>query len=81
MRKAQISEKQERNRLLEIRIANFSPILFLIVFMGVNFKLDAQMAYTYYVLDPEGRDLLLDALLLIFLSFVMGVYLSFGRKI
>lgn len=80
MRKAKINEKVERNRLLEIRIANFSPILFLIIFVGVNMKLDPKMAYTYYVLDPDGRDMLLDALLLIFASFIMGVYLSVGNR-
>jgi hypothetical protein len=80
MRRAQLAERADRNRLLEIRIANFSPILFLVIFVGVNVRLDADMAYAYYVLDPQGRDLLLDALLLIFASFVMGVYLSVRRR-
>lgn len=80
MRKAQLALRQERNRLLEIRIANFSPILFLGIFVGANIRLDSRMAYTYYVLDPVGRDMLLDALLLIFASFVMGVYLSLKRE-
>lgn len=80
MRKNQLSVRQERNRLLEIRIANFTPILFLAIFVGANIRLDSQMAYTYYVLDPVGRDMLLDALLLIFASFVMGVYLSLKKE-
>lgn len=79
MRKAQLAARHERNRLLEIRIANFSPIVFLLIFVGTNFRMDKQMAYSYYVLDPQGRDLLLEALLLIFASFVMGVYLSVRR--
>jgi Flp pilus assembly protein TadB len=80
MRRAQLAERTDRNRLLEIRLANFSPLAFLVVFVGANVRMDAEMAYTYYVLDPHGRDLLLDALLLIFASFVMGVYLSVKRR-
>jgi hypothetical protein len=79
MRKAQRFDQAERNRLLEIRIANFTPILFLALFLFINFKVNYANAYHYYVLDPGGRGLLLDALLLIFISFLMGIYLSLRR--
>ncbi|MEW9701246.1 type II secretion system F family protein [Paenibacillus sp. SI8] len=79
MRKAQRADQLERNRLLEIRIANFTPILFLALFLFINFKVNADNAYVYYMLDPVGRDMLLDALLLIFVSFLMGIYLSLRR--
>ncbi|MFD2115674.1 type II secretion system F family protein [Paenibacillus yanchengensis] len=76
MRKARRANELERNRLLEIRIANFSPVLFLIVFIGVNFYYNRANAYYYYLLDAQGRDTLLNALILIFLSFIMGLWLS-----
>jgi hypothetical protein len=79
MRKAQRSDQMERNRLLEIRIANFTPILFLALFLFINFKVNADNAYLYYILDPGGRNMILDALLLIFVSFIMGIYLSMRR--
>ncbi len=79
MRKAQRQDQAERNRLLEIRIANFTPILFLAIFLFVNFKVNPENAYLYYVVDPVGRGLLLDALFLIFISFLMGIYLSLRR--
>jgi hypothetical protein len=79
MRRAQRSDQAERNRLLEIRVANFTPILFLLLFLSLNFKMNPANAYTYYVLDPEGRNLILDALLLIGASFLMGIYLSMKR--
>jgi hypothetical protein len=79
MRKAQRFDQTERNRLLEIRIANFTPIGFLILFLFINFKVNYANAYHYYVLDPAGRNLLLDALLFIFVSFLMGIYLSLRR--
>lgn len=79
MRKAQRSDQMERNRLLEIRIANFTPIGFLTLFMWINFKVNADNAYLYYVVDPAGRNMILDALLLIFVSFLMGIYLSMRR--
>jgi Flp pilus assembly protein TadB len=79
MRKARRADQAERNRLLEIRIANFTPILFLALFLGINFKMNPHNAYHYYVLDPAGRNMLLDALLLIFASFIMGIYLSMKR--
>ncbi|NOV04720.1 type II secretion system F family protein [Paenibacillus planticolens] len=79
MRKAQRFDQLERNRLLEIRIANFTPILFLALFLFINFKVNADNAYLYYMVDPVGRNMLLDALLLIFVSFLMGIYLSMRR--
>jgi hypothetical protein len=79
MRKAQRVDQAERNRLLEIRIANFSPIVFLIVFLVINFKMDADNAYAYYVVSEVGRDMLLDSIILIGASFLMGIYLSMRR--
>ncbi|OPH56052.1 hypothetical protein BC351_29635 [Paenibacillus ferrarius] len=79
MRKAQRSDQLERNRLLEIRIANFTPILFLVLFLFINFKINPDNAYMYYMVDPGGRNMILDALLLIFVSFLMGIYLSMRR--
>ncbi|MFF2483271.1 hypothetical protein [Paenibacillus sp. NPDC058071] len=76
MRKARRANEQERNRLLEIRIANFTPLLFLAFFMGVNFYYNRENAYQYYAVDPGGRDMLLNAILLIFGSFLMGLWLS-----
>ncbi|GGG09175.1 type II secretion system F family protein [Paenibacillus abyssi] len=76
MRKARRANQQERNRLLEIRIANFSPILFLALFIGINVRYNPEHAYYYYLIDPRGRDMLLNAVVLIFVSFVMGLYLS-----
>lgn len=79
MRRAHKHALQERNRLLEIRIANFTPILFLALFIGINFYLDSNQAYRYYVVDPDGRKMILGALWLIFASFIMGIYLSVKR--
>ncbi|MGG1516648.1 hypothetical protein ABE504_14615 [Paenibacillus oryzisoli] len=79
MRKAQRSDQLERNRLLEIRIANFTPIVFLFIFLGINFKVSPDNAFQYYIVDPAGRNMILDALLLIFASFLMGIYLSMRR--
>ncbi|SFT16833.1 type II secretion system F family protein [Paenibacillus sp. BC26] len=76
MRKARRANQQERNKLLEIRIANFSPILFLLLFIGINFHYNPENAYQYYIVDPAGRDLLLNAGMMIFGSFVMGLWLS-----
>ena len=69
----------ERSRLLEIRLANFSPIVFLGVFLAVNIRLDPVLSYRYYVLDPAGRNMLLDAFVLIAASFLMGIFLSVRR--
>jgi len=79
MRRAARADQQERNRLLEIRLANFSPILFLALFIGVNVRYNPDGAYRYYVLDPHGRDMLLNAAALIFASFLMGIWLSRRR--
>ncbi|MEI7026959.1 type II secretion system F family protein [Paenibacillus sp. y28] len=79
MRRARRSDQAQRNRLLEIRIANFTPIGFLILFIAVNFRVNAQTAYMFYFVDPVGRSMLLDACFLIFASFLMGVYLSMRR--
>jgi hypothetical protein len=76
MRRAARADQQERNRLLEIRLANFSPILFLALFIGINVRYNPDGAYRYYVLDPHGRDMLLNAAALIFASFLMGIWLS-----
>ncbi|MFC4777127.1 type II secretion system F family protein [Paenibacillus sp. GCM10023252] len=76
MRKARRANEQERNRLLEIRLANFSPIVFLALFIGINIRYNRDNAYYYYVLDPGGRDMLLNAVVLLFASFLMGLWLS-----
>ncbi|WP_240644630.1 type II secretion system F family protein [Paenibacillus paeoniae] len=76
MRKARRANEQERHRLLEIRIANFTPILFLVLFIGINLHYNKANAYFYYLQDPQGRDMILNALLLIFGSFLMGLWLS-----
>jgi hypothetical protein len=79
MRRAQRADQAERNRLLEIRIANFTPIGFLAIFVFLNARMNPHQAYYFYVIDPVGRNMLLDALLLIFASFLMGIYLSMKR--
>lgn len=76
MRKARRANEQERNRLLEIRVANFSPVLFLALFIGINLRYNKDNSYYYYVVDPQGRDMLLNATVLIFASFLMGLWLS-----
>jgi Flp pilus assembly protein TadB len=76
MRKARRANEQERNRLLEIRVANFSPVLFLALFIGINLRYNKDNSYYYYMIDPQGRDMLLNAMVLIFASFLMGLWLS-----
>ncbi|MFC5406905.1 hypothetical protein [Cohnella soli] len=76
MRKAQLANLVERHKLLEIRMANFAPILFLGLFLIVNFRLNPQGSYEYYFRDAGGRNMLLNAALLLFGSFLMGIYLS-----
>ncbi|GIO11242.1 hypothetical protein J19TS2_07970 [Cohnella xylanilytica] len=76
MRKSRMDDQAERHRLLEIRLANFSPVLFLALFLGINFRMNSETSYRYYVLDPAGRGMLLNALVLMFASFLMGIYLS-----
>ncbi len=79
MRKAQLEDRQERSKLIEIRVASFTPILFLVLFLGVNIRLNPEAAYRFYVLEPMGRNMLADSLLLIFGSFMLGLYLSMRR--
>lgn len=76
MRRARRANEQERHRLLEIRLANFTPILFLALFIGINIRYNPSNAYYYYLQDSQGRDILLNAVMLIFGSFLMGLYLS-----
>ncbi|XID96138.1 type II secretion system F family protein [Paenibacillaceae bacterium WGS1546] len=76
MRKAQLSNQVERHKLLEIRLANYTPALFLALFVGVNFRLNPAGSYQYYLVDPGGRGMLLNAVVLLFGSFMMGLYLS-----
>jgi hypothetical protein len=80
MRKAQMANQLERHRLLEIRMANFAPVLFLALFLGINFRLNPKSSYEYYLLDAAGREMLLNAVILLFGSLVMGLNLS-RRKI
>jgi hypothetical protein len=79
MRQAIRTDHADRNRLLEIRIANFSPLLFLAVFIAVNVRIDPKQTYYYYVVSEAGRNMMLDALMLIGASFGMGLYLSMRR--
>lgn len=76
MRKSQLDNEAERHRLLEIRLANFTPVLFLALFLGLNFRLNPEASYRYYILDAGGRGMLLNAVLLLFVSFLMGLILS-----
>lgn len=76
MRKARMDDHAERHRLLEIRLANFTPVFFLGLFLAINFRLNAEASTLYYLSDPGGRSMLLNALVLIFGSFLMGLYLS-----
>lgn len=79
MRQAQAEDQAARNRLLEIRIANFSPPVFFILFIMVNIWLNGDQALYYYLVDAGGRNMLLNGLLLMFASFVMGIWLSIRR--
>lgn len=79
MRQAQREDLRERNRLLEIRIANFSPPLFFLLFVLVNLRLNREQALYYYLIDAAGRHMVLNGLLLMFASFVMGIWLSMRR--
>lgn len=76
MRRSMRANEQDRNRLLEIRVANFTPLLFLGLFVGINWRYNKDNSYYYYLVDPQGRDMLLNAFLLIFASFLMGLWLS-----
>jgi len=76
MRKAQLANQIERHKLLEIRMANFTPLVFLALFIGVNFRLNPEASYMYYIQDAGGRGMLLNAVVLLFGSLLMGLYLS-----
>jgi len=76
MRGARRANEQERHRLLEIRIANFTPIVFLALFLSINVYVNKEQALYYYVSDAGGREMILNALTMVFLSFLMGIYLS-----
>jgi|HigsolmetaGSP12D_1036236.scaffolds.fasta_scaffold01587_5 Flp pilus assembly protein TadB len=76
MRRAQHADRLERHRLLEIRIANFTPAMFLGLFLGINIRLNPEGSYRYYVADKAGREMLLYAVALLFGSLLMGLYLS-----
>lgn len=79
LRDAQKSALEDKTRLLEIRIANFSPPFFLALFIGLNFHFNYEGAFQAYFVDLHGRILLLQAFLLMVASFVMGVWLSIQR--
>jgi len=79
MRKSRMDDQVERHRLLEIRLANFSPFLFLTIFLVINFRMSPEESFRYYVADPVGRGMLLNAVALIFASLLMGLYLSRRR--
>ncbi|HIW33925.1 MAG TPA: hypothetical protein IAA29_14180 [Candidatus Paenibacillus intestinavium] len=76
MRAARRANEQERHQLLEIRIANFTPILFLLLFIVINFKYNREQSLYYYFYDQSGREMILHMITMIFLSFLMGIYLS-----
>jgi Flp pilus assembly protein TadB len=76
MRKSQLANQIERHRLLEIRMANFAPVLFLALFLGINFRLNPKGSYEYYVMDSAGRGMMLNSVVLLFGSLIMGLYLS-----
>lgn len=80
MRRAQRIDQAERNKLLEIRLVSFSPLLFLAIFLAVNFRLDPEMAHRHYIASDAGREMLLHALAMIVLSFALGVYLSLRKE-
>ncbi|WEK55180.1 MAG: hypothetical protein P0Y55_03695 [Candidatus Cohnella colombiensis] len=79
MRKAQLANHVERHRLLEIRLANFTPVFFLALFLFINFRLNRDASYLYYFEDASGRTMLLNGVVMLFGSFVMGLYLSRRR--
>jgi len=79
MRQAQAADQAARNRLLEIRIASFSPPIFLVLFIMVNLRLNEAQAIYYYLVDPAGRNMLLNGIVLMFMSLVMGLWLSIRR--
>ncbi|URN92572.1 MAG: hypothetical protein NAG76_11735 [Candidatus Pristimantibacillus lignocellulolyticus] len=76
MRAARRANEQERHQLLEIRIANFTPLIFLLLFVVINFKYNREQSLHYYFYDQSGREMILHMITMIFLSFLMGIYLS-----
>jgi len=76
MRAARRANEQERHQLLEIRIANFTPVLFLLLFVFINLKYNREQSLYYYLHDQTGREMILHMVAMIFLSFLMGLYLS-----
>lgn len=79
MRSSRLEDQRERHRLLEIRLANFSPALFFGLFIGINVRMNPEASYRYYVADPGGRGMLLNAVVMLFASLLMGIYLSRKR--
>jgi Flp pilus assembly protein TadB len=79
LREAQASAWADRNRLLEIRFANFSPPLIVGLFIGVNFYMNPVAANQAYFHDLHGRILLMQSVILMVLSFAMGIWLSIRR--
>lgn len=79
MRKAKVADAAERTKLLEIRVASFSPIVFLALFLYLNFRLNGKQAQYYYLVDSVGKGMLLDAAIMMSASFALGVYLSIQR--
>lgn len=79
LRDAQASAWADRNRLLEIRIANFSPPIVVGLFIGINFYFNPAMASKAYFYDLHGRVLLMQAVVLMILSFGMGIWISLRR--
>jgi hypothetical protein len=76
-RKAALADK---TRLIEIRMANFSPPIFLALFIGINLHFNYQGTMQAYFYDLHGRVLLLQAFLLMVASFVMGIWLSIQKS-
>jgi Flp pilus assembly protein TadB len=76
MRSSQLANQKDRNRLLEIRMANFTPVVFLTLFLGINFRLNPDGSYEYYIMSAVGRGMLLNSIVLLFGSLIMGLYLS-----
>lgn len=79
MRRAQLFDQRARNRLLEIRLASFSPAFFLALFMGVNLKLNYENSIRFYFYSTEGKNMLLNAVVLMFGALLLGIYLSIKR--
>jgi hypothetical protein len=79
LREAQKAAIEDRNRLLEIRLANFSPALIVLLFIGVNLYFNHDAAVKSYFYDLHGRQLLLQSGLLITSSFAMGIWISLQK--